>query len=59
MTNGDIKAFKLKQCFCLLSFYALFDRQLFLWEILLLSLFLFLFATQRMQVSGELIKTQT
>jgi len=59
MTNGDIKAVELKQCFCLLSFYALFDRQLFLWEILLLTLFLFSFASQRMQVSVELRKTQT
>lgn len=48
MKNGDIKAFKLKQCFCLLSFYALFDRQLFLWEI---NAFLLFLTTERMQVT--------
>lgn len=59
VTNGDIKAFKLKECCCLLSFYALFGRQLFLWEMLLLMLSLFLVAAQRMQVSVELMETQT
>jgi len=51
VTSSDIKAFELELCFCLLSLYALFDRQLFLREILtLLMLSLFVFATRGMRV---------